>query len=172
MLPFPQIRSNRLVLRQLKLKDAHDIFQLRSDEGVNKYLDRPKAETIEDAMQFIERINDSIQKNKSYYWAISYHEEEKLLGTICIWNIENKKAEIGYELLPQHQRKGLMQEALKTVISYAFNQLNLDIILAVFHPDNLASVRLLERNNFVLNTNEKDIVENMIVYKLKKNKKI
>ena len=172
MLHFPQLRSNRLILRQLELKDAHEIFHLRSDEGVNKYLDRPKAETIEDAIHFINRINDSIQKNNSFYWAISYNEGENLLGTICIWNIEDKKAEIGYELLPKHHGKGLMHEALQIVISYAFNQLNLDVILAVFHPDNQSSVRLLERSNFVLNTNEEDMVENMMVYKLEKDKKV
>ena len=65
-----------------------------------------------------------------------------------------------------------MHEALQIVISYAFNQLNLDVILAVFHPDNQSSVRLLERSNFVLNTNEEDMVENMMVYKLEKDKKV
>ena len=168
MMSFPVLRSKRLVLRQLEFQDANEIFQLRSNEAVNKYLDRPKAETIDDAMGFIKKIKDGIDENKSFYWAICLRGELKLSGTICVWNINENKAEIGYELLPEYQGKGFMQEALETVLDYAFHQIHLNKILAVFHPDNRASVRLLERNNFSLSMDSEDMVENMIVYKLER----
>ncbi|MGZ5191190.1 MAG: GNAT family N-acetyltransferase [Flavisolibacter sp.] len=168
MIPFSVLRSKRLALRQLEIQDANQILELRSNEEVNKYLDRPKAETLEDATDFINKINYGIEANKSFYWGLTYKEGGSLIGTICIYNNEKKMAEIGYELLPAHQGKGLMQEALETVLHFAFNELKLEVIIAVFHPDNHASVRLLERNKFILNTDVDDLVENMVVYKLNK----
>ena len=47
--PFPVLETERYILRQLSLSDDNEIFILRSDKEVNKYLDRPIAKTIEDA---------------------------------------------------------------------------------------------------------------------------
>ena len=55
--PFPQLETDRLILRQLSSRDEEEIFSLRSSDIVNKYLNRPKAKSIEDAKNFIEKIN-------------------------------------------------------------------------------------------------------------------
>ena len=57
-------------------------------------------------------------------------------------------AEIGYELHPDHQGKGFMQEAIKAVMDFAYEVLELDCLVALFEPGNSASVKLLERNGF------------------------
>jgi RimJ/RimL family protein N-acetyltransferase len=62
-----------------------------------------------------------------------------------------------------------MQEAIQTIIDYAFNEMKLNYLLAVFHPDNKPSIRLLERNNFILNTDAENTMDNLIVYQLNKN---
>jgi len=49
---FPELVSERLLLRSLQPTDANEIFALRSDEKVNQYIDRQRAKTIEDAGQF------------------------------------------------------------------------------------------------------------------------
>ena len=111
---------------------------LRSDEQVNKFLDRPKSVNINDAKNFIEKILDAVKSNQSIYWAITLKDEDTLIGTICMWNIsfENNMAEIGYELHPDFQGKGLMQEAISTVTDYGFNKMNLKVITAFTHIDN------------------------------------
>ena len=53
-MPFPNIATERLSLRQLKIEDENEIFVLRSDERILKYLDLPIAKTIDDASNFIE----------------------------------------------------------------------------------------------------------------------
>lgn len=147
---FPVLKTKRLLLRKLDINDAPEIFSLRSDDRVNKYLDRPKATSLAEAKAFIERITTAIDQNNSFYWAISFKEDHKLIGTICLWNIdrENSTIEIGYEMMPAHQGKGLVQEALLKVIDYTFNTLVFKTIFAYPIAANEKSTRLLERNGF------------------------
>jgi ribosomal-protein-alanine N-acetyltransferase len=149
--PFPALATERLVLRQLVPADAEDILRLRADASVSKYIARQPYTTIDEANGFIAKINTSIANNEAGYWAIALKTDNKLIGTSCIWNIqhENYRAEIGYELLPDFQGKGIMQEALGVLLNYGFNTLKLHSIEAVVYPKNVASIKLLEKYNFV-----------------------
>jgi ribosomal-protein-alanine N-acetyltransferase len=137
------------------MEDANEIFLLRSDESVNKYLDRNKATGIDDAINFINKIKNAVAKDESLYWAITVEGNNSLIGTICLFSIdiEKDRAEIGYELIPEFQGKGYMQEAISTVIKFAFEELRIKTITAALSADNLKSVILLERNNFKLDRN-------------------
>ncbi len=174
--PFPVLQTERLILRKMKQSDDEAVFLLRSDDRVNKYLDRKKAASINDARQFIENINAGIDRNENFYWAIALKESDQLIGTICFWNIdlEKDKAEIGYELLPEMQGKGLMQEALEKILGFGFHAMNLSIIEGWLRSDNARSIKSLERNNFTRDyeseklMSEKDVSDKMVIYTLKK----
>jgi RimJ/RimL family protein N-acetyltransferase len=64
---FRSLSSKRLILRKPVLDDAREIFNLRSNEQVNQYLDRQVATSIEDAVTFIEKILAIINKNEGCY---------------------------------------------------------------------------------------------------------
>jgi ribosomal-protein-alanine N-acetyltransferase len=148
--PFPVLKTERLTLRQLKSSDDKEIFALRSDDTVNKYLDRKPSKTIDDAKNFIQTINENIQRNDSIYWAITLNGTDKLIGTICFFDFsdDNSKAEIGYELLPDFHGKGIMQEATSKVIDFGIQHIGLNSIEAYTHSENQSSSRLLEKLNF------------------------
>src|SRR5688500_7344056 len=97
--PFPTLTTRRLTLRQLTIEDQQEIFALRSDAAINKYLDREPSRTTEDAINFIEKINNLIQNNNSIYWVITLTETKTFVGTICLFDFseENNSCEIGYE---------------------------------------------------------------------------
>ena len=148
---IPTLTTERLVLRSLSFDDASAILQLRSNESVNKYLDRPKAINLEDAKAFIEKIQKGSHRKDSYYWAICYKGHDNLLGTTCLWSVseDNTIAEMGYELHPEHQGKGIMQEAVAAVIDLAFNVLHFKIITAVTMLENVPSIKLLTQKGFL-----------------------
>ena len=150
--PFPQLITDRLILRQLLPADVVDIVVLRNNATVNQYLDRPKHTTETEAVQFIEKINKGIAANQLIYWVITLKENNTFIGTICMWNFDGEKntAETGYELLPGFHGKGLMQEALKAALDFGFIQLKLAAINAFTHSDNAASIKLLQKNYFTL----------------------
>src|SRR4030095_10210472 len=155
--PFPILTTERLTLRQLTINDEQEIFTLRSDGEINKYLDRQLSNTIDDARNFINKINENINKNDSLYWAITLSNKNILVGTICLFGFsdENDKCEIGYELLTNFQGQGIMKEAVEKVIDYAFNTIKVKKIEAFLHRDNQSSIKLLEKFSF-RNSNEPD----------------
>jgi len=147
---FPILTTERLRLRQLSHDDQLDIFALRSDAVINKYLDRKPSTTVEDALRFIDNVNENIKKNTSIYWAITLTETNTLVGTICLYNFstENNSCEVGYELKTNFQGQGIMKEALELVINYTFETLQFCEIIAFTHKENQQSTKLLTTLQF------------------------
>lgn len=173
---FPQLATDRLILRDIEHTDAYLIHKLRSDEIANKFVGRDNASTLEKAKEYILKIQNLMAKNECIYWVISLKENKDLIGCICLWNfdIENETVEIGYELLTEFQGKGIMSEAIKKVTKYAFEEMKAKIITAFPSSDNSNSVILLQKLNFEFdekkyhNTHEK--IKNLVTYTLKNNK--
>ena len=149
--PFPILQTQRLTLRHIDKSDAPDLFKLRSDKRVMQFIDRPMAESVQDALTLITKIEDSLLQNDGITWAISLKEDPKLIGTIGFWRLDkpNYRAEIGYMLMPEMQGKGIMQEAISTVIKFGFENLQLHSIEANVNPLNILSKKILEKNGFV-----------------------
>ncbi len=149
--PFPILTTQRLILRQINLGDANEIYFLRSDEEMLKYVGRPKAKSIQEAIEWIEMINNFIKNNEGVTWAITLKDNPLLIGNIGFWKLEKEhyRTQVGYVLHPDHHKKGIMDEALKAVLHYGFYTLKFHSIEANIDPANAASKRLLERNGFI-----------------------
>lgn len=147
---FPYLETGRLRLRPLSKGDAAAVFRLRSDPEVAKLTGRKPAQHLDEARAFIEKIDRLVKENTSLYWAISYREKQDLIGTICIFNYDLKSEEIetGYELLPQYRRKGIMSEAITTIIDFALSVIGAKAVVACLSIHNSASINLLEKNGF------------------------
>ena len=156
--PFPSLTSERLLLRKFKTSDDQEIFFLRSNPEVMKYIKREPEKHIDEAQAFIKKITTGIDNNEWISWAITKKESPELIGTICIWNFskENNSGEIGYDLMPKQQGKGIMTEALKLVIEYGFKKLELDTLEAYTDERNQASIHLLLKNHFRHDTSRTD----------------
>ena len=149
--PFPSLSTERLNLRRISGEDDEEIFFLRSDKEMLQFLDRDPANTIDEARQWIRMINEGIDDNQHITWAIALKNDPKLIGTITFWNVkkDHDRAEIGYALHPSFQGRGLMQEAMTSVLNYGFNTLKLHSVEANVNPMNIRSIQLLEKNDFV-----------------------
>ncbi|MBU2491174.1 MAG: GNAT family N-acetyltransferase [Bacteroidetes bacterium] len=148
--PFPVLKTERLNLRQLTNNDEKQIFLIRSNENMAEFLNRPLCKNIEEASNFINKINALIANNECIYWAVTLKGNPKLIGTICLWQISTKeaKAEIGFELLPEYQGRGIIQEAVKSVLDYGFNKMNLSAIEGEVAPGNIKSIKIMEKFGF------------------------
>ncbi len=149
--PFPLLATRRLILRKPDISDIFELVKLRSNDEVNKFIDRPTTINVTDAHLFLSKIDKGIKDNELLYWAIVPREEFILAGTICLFHFSdtNEKAEIGYELHPDFHKRGFMQEAIVKVIDFGFKEMNLKFMEAYTHPENFASQKILEKNGFM-----------------------
>lgn len=150
--PFPELTTERLLLRELAISDAPAIQPLRANIDVMRYINRPLTLTVEDAEKWIGIVVDSLVKNEGITWCICLKEAPlEHIGTIGLWRIEkeNYRAEIGYMLAPSLQGKGIMYEAIKKVVDYGFKEMKLHSIEGRIDPRNVASGMLLEKCGFV-----------------------
>lgn len=118
-----------------------------------------KTKSISDALKFIKELNEYLENNKSISWGITFKDDPKIIGTICLWNFSqnNKTAEVGYDLNPKFHKKGIMSEALKMIINFGFKELKLNKIEAFTHTENENSKKLLEKNGFQFIKDRKDL---------------
>lgn len=167
--PFPTLTTARLQLRQLDEKDAPAIFFLRSDNGVNRYIKRSRPKNLTDALAFIRKTNRQISAATIIYWGIQLRENPSMIGSICLWNFsaDLKKAEVGYDLHPKLHNKGLMSEALTSILHFGFEELKLSEIEAYTHSQNEESKRLLIKHDFILLPDRVDVdnADNLIFSK-------
>ncbi len=150
LFPFPFINTERLQLRAIQEIDLDDLYTLRTNASVLKYLNREK-DTIEKTTSILTQIINNVKNNDAITWAINIKGDTRLIGTIGLWQVDkfNHKAELGYMTLSDHWGKGYVSEALKPVMDYGFEHMRLHRIEAEVNPENAASIRVLEKHGFV-----------------------
>lgn len=149
---FPVLTTKRLVLRELRPSDAEHVLAMRSDPEVMRHVNRPLATSIDDALALIELINSRGAAGESVQWAITVKGEDHYLGIIGFWRLEKAHhyAELGYILARDQWGKGYTSEAIAAVVEFGFRTLGFHRIQAITRPENEVSVRVLEKNGFVL----------------------
>lgn len=147
---FPILETERLILRQLKIEDAKDLYSYFSDEEVMKYYGMYPIENLMQAENIINNLNKSFEDSNGFRWAITIKGSDRVIGTLGFhnWSKRHFRAEIGYELSKDYWGCGYMREALNRVLIYGFYTLKLERIEGLVYPENLASQKSLEKIGF------------------------
>lgn len=147
---FPTLESDRLILRKLTLDDTDALFAIWSDDCVTSHMNISSLQDPEEAQALIQMMNDLADQGKAIRWGLESKQSGKLIGTCGIneWSEDNARASIGYELAVDSWRHGYMTEVLQALLSHGFYQGNLNRMEALVEPDNLASIKLLEKAGF------------------------
>jgi len=149
-LSFPIFETDRLQLIELNPAHAIHLFKQFSRKDVTRYYGMDPLETLEQAEKVIANMIAGFAEKRSIRWGIQLKTTHEFLGTIGLNNLQtwNKKCEIGYDLHPDFWGHGYVSEAMKEVLSYCFNVLDLARVGAVTFPDNEASWKLLLKAGF------------------------
>ncbi len=139
------------MLRKVVLEDAEDLFRLRTNPEVTRYLYREDDKDIEAVHQLIGKIDELFWQGDGLLWGISLKNSSELIGVVCFWRIDkrNHRAELGYMLHPEFWKKGIMTESIEAALSYGFGKLKLHSVEANTSVANLASHALLLKCGFV-----------------------
>lgn len=130
---FKKIEGERVYLSPMCVDDAEKYAKWMNDfEVTDKINSSCNMLTLESEKNWIEK-NSGI---KDYQFAIIKQENDELIGNCSLHNLDfiNQRATVGIFIGDKENRgKGYGSEALKLLISYGFNHLNLNnIILAVY----------------------------------------
>jgi ribosomal-protein-alanine N-acetyltransferase len=148
---FPQLETDRLILREMTLADAGFYFRHFNDEKVVLGSGFPGPATLEAAKKELELYCiRPFKEDKGIRWGIVRKGHDELIGSCGFygWSKTSRRAEIGYDLDPAHWGKGLMTEALRAVLGYGFEVMALNRIQAIIDCENVRSIRLVQRLGF------------------------
>jgi len=144
---IPILCTKSLILKKMTLKDAEDLFEYASDPEVTKYITWAPHKSIDDSIDFLKSVLRRYENNEVSEWGIVYKENNKFIGTCgyVLWVPVHSLAEIAIALSGEYWGKGLMTEAVKEVIKYGFEKMNLNRIYARCFMENIGSQKVLEK---------------------------
>jgi len=149
----PSIKvDDQIILKQLRKKDAQDLFLLSSQnqEELKKWFSWASDISLKNTEQFISHSLKKYKKNKRRDFGIFY--QSQLVGLISLIhsNLQKKEVELAYWLSKDYTGKGIITKSCKTMIGYCFNKLDFEEIYVEFFPDNKKSHAVAERLGFEL----------------------
>ena len=135
------LTTKRCKLRTLNESDRENYVSLVCNDAVRRYLGGPSDKEHANE-QFNRALNDAIET----FWVIEKVRNHEFVGTISLdSHHDGKDIEISYQLMPEHWGNGLATEVVSRVLSYAFDDLKHERIVAETQSANVASRRLLEK---------------------------
>lgn len=148
---IPIIECSSFVLRPVNKYDALDMYEYGTDTEVVKFMPWGPFNDLEEVSNVIETVFlNRPERGIPYAYAIEYKKNGKMIGTCDFHslNIANRSGEIGFCLNRDYWGLGIMTEAVKNVIKFGFEYLNLERIQVCHAEDNTRSQRVIEKAGF------------------------
>ena len=145
---FPEIETERLLLREILPEDVDAIFRIFSSEDVTRYCDLVTYTDPAQAAELIDFFDECFELERAIRWGIERKEDGALIGTCGFVWLRTYRGEIGYDLHPDYWGQGYMREALDAILDFGFSELGLNRIEALVMVENERSARLLRALGF------------------------
>jgi len=146
---FPNLQTKRLSLIEIKQHHLIDLFDLFSNENVTRFYNIEALTTKEEAQKYLDWFRARFQDSLGIRWGIALKNDTKIIGTVGFNNFTRlHRANIGYDLQTKYWNQGFITEALKEVIKFGFDQLEINRIEAEVMPGNIYSEKVLVKLGF------------------------
>lgn len=145
------LESTRLGFGHWTTDQSELATRLWGNPQVTRYITRTGRMTESDIAARLTREVENGRRHGIQYWPLFLKADDSFIGCCGLrpYNLEHGLAEIGVHLLPEAWNKGYAQEAVRTVIDYAANQLGLQALFAGHNPNNTSSAAVLGKLGFV-----------------------
>ena len=154
---FPQITTDRLLLRQFTKDDLENVYNGLSHPDVIKYYG-VSYHTLEATKEQMEWFANLEKEEKGIWWAVCSKDNSTFYGGGGFNDVDktNRKAEIGFWLLPEYWGKGIMKEAMPLMINHAFTEMNLHRIEGYVDHENSKCKKAIVKLDFQLEGTMRD----------------
>lgn len=150
------LHTPRLILRRFTPRDLDALTALMSDAQFMRFSLGPYSR--EQTKVILDKILAGYRDRVPSQFAVIFRADNKLIGYCGFFRQivdDAEEIEIGYRLDSNYWGLGIATEAARAVRDHAFNDLELDHVISLIHPDNMASRRVAEKNGM---TAEKETV--------------
>ena len=147
------LESDRLLIRPYQLGDEQAIYEMNSDPEVQKYTGDKMIHSVEEAKNILVNvILKDYEKHGYGRLAVIYKPDNKLIGFTGFKSLPemNGETDLGYRFIPEYWGKGIATESAIMSLKYGFEDLGLKTIYAFAEPDNIASVKIIQKLGFTL----------------------
>lgn len=152
---IPSLRSERLLLREMRVCDSHDMYEYSKDPDVTRYLLWSEHPSEDYTRKYLRAVAKRYKKDEYYDWSVVYLGSDadiadyngRMVGTcgFASLDLESRCGEIGYVLNPAVRGHEIIPEAAREVIRFGFEKLSLYRIEARYMIGNDASRRVMEK---------------------------
>ena len=149
---FPEIKTKRLFLRQPTMKDAEWYYGHFSRPEIVWGGGDPGPKNVRAAREEHRKyLVDLYRKRLGFRWIITLKGEDRPIGSLGFYRWDPSRgyqAEMGYDLERELWGKGIMTEAMMSVIDFGFEKMELNRIEVFIMPRNKRSIKLVKRLGF------------------------
>jgi [ribosomal protein S5]-alanine N-acetyltransferase len=147
---FPTLTTKRLRLRRFERRDLADLHACFSDPVAMRYWNSPPCKTMADTERALAWLAKTTSPYDHLAWAACKKSNDRCIGMVNYHSRDarNRRLQLGYITLPKYQRNGFGTEAVRAVLNYCTDELNVHRVEAFMHPDNSPSLRLAEGLGF------------------------
>ena len=140
------LETERLRFATWREEDWEEFRKLTSDPLVVRYLGNGEPWPDERVKEFVARQGESWEKDRICLWKLLPKEGDTIVGICGLQRLPGgPEVEIGWWLTPSHWGQGLATEAARHALAYGFEVSNLERIVAIAHPANRDSLRVMEK---------------------------
>jgi RimJ/RimL family protein N-acetyltransferase len=141
------LETPRLILRRQTIEDAEFIFTLVNDPSWLRFIGDRSVRSLEDARGYILKGAMDSYSRLGYGLYLTTLKDSGIPIGICglVKRETLVDVDIGFAILPQYAGNGYAYESARAVMTHAKNDIGLKRVIAITNPDNLASIRLLEK---------------------------
>ena len=145
---FRHLETDRLILRDIRMEDIQEYYErLYGDGDVCRYLLFDPHQDIGESLQSIQEILEKYEEGKFYRWGITEKGDDSLIGVIGLVRIDEQAntCSFAYLLGCDYWNQGYGTEALQAVIRFAFEELEIQRIVADHMVQNPASGAVMRK---------------------------
>lgn len=140
------ITTSRLVLQPIAVDDYAFVLQLVNSDGWIQFIGDRNVHSEEAAKVYIRKIQ---QTPNLIYWVARLNDNQTPVGIISYMKrVYLDNYDLGFAFLPEFQQQGLAFEAARGILDFVTNNMHEKTILATLLPENVKSIKLLEKLGF------------------------
>jgi len=144
---MPNLTTQRLLLRKLRMEDAQDYFTFAGDPRVTRYLRWGPHASLQETQSYLQSVLEGYRQGTDGPWGIELVEEGRLVGSIHLMDLDpsDLKADVGVVVNAQYWRRGIGSEALQRVLAFSLTELHLQRIQVFAITGNIAACQMMEK---------------------------